>query len=108
MQSTLEISHKALQTFASAPGRGEMIGYHASMAEIQQQGSLLGGEAQQMLVVVMDDLHEVCKRHCSFVGRNPTDGDRESRHSGKTVLLLGSSTSGDSVLGDSGGDQAVA
>jgi hypothetical protein len=63
VQSTLEISHKALQTFASAPGLGKMIGNHTCMAEIQQQGGLLGGEAQQMLVVVMDDLHEACKQH---------------------------------------------
>jgi len=28
------------------------------MAEIQQQGNLLRGEAKQVLVVVVDDLHQ--------------------------------------------------
>jgi hypothetical protein len=41
------------------------------MAEIQQKRRLLGREAQEVLVVVVDDLHQVGKQNMSFVGRNP-------------------------------------
>jgi len=71
MESGLKISHQALQAFAAAPRRREMIRDHACVAEIQQHGCLLGGEADQVLVVVVDDLHQICKQHPDFVGRNP-------------------------------------
>ena len=71
MQRGLQIAHQLLQPFASAPGRGEVIGDHSRVAEIQQKRRLLGGEAQEVLVVVVDDFHQVCKQHRSFVGRNP-------------------------------------
>ena len=71
MEGGLQISHQALQAFAAAPGWREMVGDHTCMAEIQQHGGLLGGEANQVLVVVVDDFHPVCKQHRNVVGRNP-------------------------------------
>jgi hypothetical protein len=40
------------------------------MAEIQEQGGLLRGQTEEMLVVVVDDLHQICKQPVFFVGRN--------------------------------------
>ena len=70
MQSSLQIAHQLLQPFASASRGREVIGNHSRMAEIQQKRRLLGGEAQEVLVVVVDNFHQVCKQHRSFVGRN--------------------------------------
>ncbi len=41
------------------------------MAEVQQKSGLIRGKAQEVLVVVVDHFHQVCKQHGSFVGRNP-------------------------------------
>jgi hypothetical protein len=40
------------------------------MAKVQQKSRLFGGKAQEVLVVVVDDFHQVCKPNISFVGRN--------------------------------------
>ncbi len=59
MQRRLQIAHEPFQAFAPASGGGEMIGDHPRMAEIQQEACLLGGEAEEVLVVVVDDFHQV-------------------------------------------------
>lgn len=69
VQSPLQIAHKPLQSFASAASRRQMIRDHSCMAQIQQKSGLLGGKAQKVLVVVVDDFHQVSKRHTSFVVR---------------------------------------
>ena len=71
MQSSLQIAHQLLQPFASASRGREVIGNHSRMAEIQQKRCLLGGEAKEVLVVVVDDLHQACKQNFTVVGRNP-------------------------------------
>lgn len=70
MQGPLQFAQQPLQPPAPAPGGRQVIGDHPRMAEIQQKGGLLGGEAQEMLVVVVDDSHQAFKRNQSFVGRN--------------------------------------
>jgi uncharacterized protein (DUF1499 family) len=69
VQGALQVSHQALQALPVASRWGEVVGDHSGVAEIQQQGSLLRGEAKQVLVVVVDDLHQACKQHLSVVGR---------------------------------------
>lgn len=71
VERRLKVPHQALQAFALASGLGHVVGDHAGMAEIQQQRRLLRGEAQDVLVVVVEDLHQICKQHRLFVGRNP-------------------------------------
>jgi hypothetical protein len=63
MEGALQITNQLLQSFASAPGGRQVIGNHSRVAEIQQQSGLLGREAQQVLVVVVDDFHQVRKQH---------------------------------------------
>jgi len=70
MESPLEITHQPLQSFAAAPGGREMIGNHARVAKIQQKSRLIRGETQKVLIVVVDDFHQVCKQHPTVVGRN--------------------------------------
>jgi hypothetical protein len=70
MQGALQFAHQPLQAFASASGRRQMIRNHSRMAKIQQKSGLFGGKAQEVLIVVVDDFHQVCKQHLSFVGRN--------------------------------------
>lgn len=50
------------------------------MAEVKQKGCLFGGEAKQVLVVVVDDLHQICKQHVFIFKTEPTPVDGESRH----------------------------
>ncbi len=59
MKGRLQITHQPLQSFALASGGRQVIGDHAGMAEIQQETCLLGGEAEKVLVVVVDDFHQV-------------------------------------------------
>lgn len=58
MQGALQITHKLLQSFAPAPGRRQVIGDHSRVAQIQQKSRLLRGEAQKVLVVVVDNFHQ--------------------------------------------------
>jgi hypothetical protein len=46
-----------------------MVGDHSRMAQIQQERCLLGGEAKKVLVVVVDDFHQVRKQHFTVVGQ---------------------------------------
>lgn len=70
MQGALQIAHQPLQAPAS-PFRGrQVIRDHSRMAKVQQKSGLFRGKAQEVLIVVVDDFHQVCKQHCSFVGRN--------------------------------------
>ncbi len=71
MQAALKIAHQSLQAFASASGRRQVVGDHSRMAKVQQKSGLFRGKAQEVLVVVVDDFHQVCKRDLSVVGRNP-------------------------------------
>jgi hypothetical protein len=80
MQGTLQIPNQAFQAFATAPRWGKMIGDHACMAEIEQKGCLLRGEAKQVLVVVVDDFHQIRKQHVVIFRTKPSPLDAESRH----------------------------
>lgn len=54
----------------------EQIGVQTGVTQIDQQGHFLGGQTQQVLVVVMDDFHrdlpkEKAKKNCrTFVRGN--------------------------------------
>jgi hypothetical protein len=69
VESSLEIAHQAFQAFSPASRWREVVGDHTGVAEIQQHGGLLRREAKQVLVVVVDDLHQAWKQHMSVVGR---------------------------------------
>lgn len=71
MQAALKIAHQSLQAFAPASGRRQVVGDHSRMAKVQQKSGLFRGKAQEVLIVVVDDFHQVCKQHHSVVGRNP-------------------------------------
>jgi hypothetical protein len=47
-----------------------MVRNHTRVAEIQQKRRLFGGEAEEVLVVVVDDFHQVRKQHFTVVGQN--------------------------------------
>jgi hypothetical protein len=54
----------------------EKVGIQAGMAEIHQQGHFLGGQTQQVFVVVMDDFHrnlpkEKARNNCRTFAQNP-------------------------------------
>jgi hypothetical protein len=59
------------------------------MAEIEQKGCLLGGEANQVLIVVVDDLHQICKQHMFIFKTEPSPVDGESRHPGDVLRPSG-------------------
>ncbi len=87
MQGPLQIAQQPLQPPASAPGGRQVIGNHPRMAEIQQKGGLLGGEAQKVLVVVVDDSHQAFKRNLSFVGRNAMEWMGKAVRSDRSGLI---------------------
>jgi hypothetical protein len=89
MQGPLQITDQAFQAFASAPRWRKVIGDHACMAEIEQKGCLLGGEANQVLIVVVDDLHQICKQHMFIFKTEPSPVDGESRHPGDVLRPSG-------------------
>jgi hypothetical protein len=48
-----------------------MVRNHTRVTEIQQKRRLFRGEAEEVLIVVVDDFHQVRKQHFSVVGQNP-------------------------------------
>ena len=71
MEGALQITHQLLQAFAPAPGGRQVIGDHSRVAQIQQESRLLRGEAEEVLIVVVDNFHPVRRLHKTVVGRNP-------------------------------------
>ena len=65
----LQVTHEPHHPSGRSAVVAEKIGIQAGMAEIHQQGHFLGGQTQQVFVVVMDDFHrdlpkEKAKSNC--------------------------------------------
>ena len=57
MQGGLDIAHEALQPPLGLLFRGQHVRERCRVAEVHQQGHLLGGEAKQVLPFKVCDLH---------------------------------------------------
>ena len=53
----LQVTHEPHHPTGWCAVVAEQIGIQAGMTEIHQQGHFLGGQTQQVFVVVMDDFH---------------------------------------------------
>jgi hypothetical protein len=56
-QRILHLSQEALKASTGVSTLGQLIGEGTGVAEIHQEGYLIGAEANQMFVVAMGDLH---------------------------------------------------
>jgi len=74
-QGILHLTKEALQAAAGVATLGQLIGEGAGVAEIHQEGYLIGAEADQMFVVAMGDLHGASKGTKVVLSRSPDGGE---------------------------------
>ena len=73
-EGILHLTKETLQPPTGVTALGQFIGEGAGMAEVNQQGDLIGAEADQVFVVAMGDLHGASKGTKVVLGRSPGAG----------------------------------
>lgn len=97
-QRLLQVPHESHHRSGRRAVVAKQIGIEAGVAQVHQQGHFLGGQTQQVFVVVMDDFHrdlpkEKARRNCRTFAQSVEGPCRRSRADAAALPSIGGEAS---------------